>query len=463
VVAFRAANDQFPFDKTGLREFWAAYLRQAYSEGEGECGLCGSVRPTVRIVPFQVYLMGQRCPFSAFNKDKTAFISFAKEQAANSPMCFDCVSKASQVLQHLLTSERHHRILTRDEAKGQGKSPLKNQMAVFWVRDPLPLEAEGGELSIDVESLLVEALGRDGLPAPPPDPEQVRALYGLPFSRYASAVHLDRNRFYLAILSPNKSRLVLREWIDESLNDVCRRLEKFDAARTIVTPVGSGEERVTIPEMIHSLRPWKVATAAPDANQARGIVRMAYAGALPPAGLLEKAVLRFRVPDRAETKKEGEELSRRRMALAATIKVALRFGRKEEGTLDTTRRSAARNCGELLAVLEEAQGRSSRWRVNATLVDRFYGSASTAPGTILALLVRRATQAHFPKIRKERLGYDELSKRLEDVMTAIDEAGGYPNTLTMREQGEFALGFYHQRAAFRSQRPGHTPGKEQSQ
>jgi CRISPR-associated protein Csd1 len=336
-------------------------------------------------------------------------------------------------------------------------------VAVFWVRDPLPSEAEGEERSIDVETLLAEALGQDGPPLPPPSPEQVKALYGLPLSRYGSAVHLDRNRFYLAVLSPNKSRLVVREWIDESLDAVCKRLERFDRARTIITPDGAGDERITIAEMIHSMRPWKAASAAPDANQVRGLIRTAYAGARAPAGLLEKAVLRFRIPDRAVTREEERELSRRRMALAATIKVALRFETKEERTLETldaTRKSAAHTCGELLAVLEEAQGRSSRWRVNATLVDRFYGSASTAPATILTLLVKRATQAHFPKIRKERLRYEELSKQLEDVMTSIDEAGGYPKTLTMREQGEFALGFYRQRAAFRSQRPGQTPGKE---
>jgi CRISPR-associated protein Csd1 len=423
------------------------------------------MRPTVRIVPFQVYLMGQRCPFSAFNIDKTAFSSRAKQQAANSPMCFDCVSKASQVLQYLLSHERHNRLLTRDESKGQGKSPLKNEVAVFWVKDPLPANVEGEELSIDVEALLVEALGRNGPPAPPPDPQQVRSLYGLPLSHYGSAVHLDQNRFYLAVLSPNKSRLVVREWIDESLDKVCERLKEFDAARTITTPDGVGEERVTIPEMLYALRPWKTTSAAPDAKQVRGLIRTAYGGTRAPAGLLEKAVQQFRVPDRAENRKEEGELSRRRMALAATIQLALRFETREECTLDTlnaTRKSSAHQCGELLAVLEEAQGRSSRWRVNATLVDRFYGSASTAPGTILALLVKHATQAHFPKIRKEGRGYDDLSKQLEDVMKAIDETGGFPRTLTMREQGEFALGFYHKRATFRSQRPGQTPEKGQN-
>ena len=101
--------------------------------------------------------------------------------------------------------------------------------------------------------------------------------------------------------------------------------------------------------------------------------------------------------------------------------------------------------------------RASRWRINATLVDRFYGGASTSPSTTLVGLLKQATQAHMPKIRKAGFGYEELEQTLESVTKGIDQFGGFPATLTLRQQGEFALGFYLRRAAFRAARPKREP------
>ena len=117
-------------------------------------------------------------------------------------------------------------------------------------------------------------------------------------------------------------------------------------------------------------------------------------------------------------------------------------------TLDTNRNTIGYLCGMLLSILEEAQLRAARWKINTTLVERFYGSASSAPVSVFGVLVRRATTDHFPKIRKQQLGYKELEALMESVGSAIDKAGGYPKTLSLEGQAEFSLGFYHQRARF---------------
>jgi CRISPR-associated protein Csd1 len=180
--------------------------------------------------------------------------------------------------------------------------------------------------------------------------------------------------------------------------------------------------------------------------------------------LLEAAVLRFRVPDRPKNGQEEAEARCRQQTQASAIKFVLTYAKKEAVTLqslDQSFKSVSYLCGRLLAVLEEAQGRASRWRVQATLVDRFYGGASTSPKNTLSVLVRQGTVAHMPKIRKIGAGYRDLEETLESVMVSIDDGGGFPAMLTLREQGEFALGFYHQRANFRALRPGkNTSGEE---
>jgi len=131
--------------------------------------------------------------------------------------------------------------------------------------------------------------------------------------------------------------------------------------------------------------------------------------------------------------------------IMSTLKLVLTH--KKEGTKGMEE-NLSRLCGRLLAILEEAQLRASRWKINTTLVERFYGSASSAPASVFGTLVSRATTDHFPKIRKNQFGYQELEARMEKAQSAILEAGGYPKTFKLKEQAEFSLGFYQQRSEF---------------
>ena len=108
--------------------------------------------------------------------------------------------------------------------------------------------------------------------------------------------------------------------------------------------------------------------------------------------------------------------------------------------------------GKLFAVLEEIQLRSARWNINSTIVDRFYGSASTAPASVFGNLIKNATSAHLPKIRKAQLGHAELEADVEETMVLLNDNGGFRPTLRPKEQAEFALGFYTQRAHYAAER-----------
>src|SRR5262249_54319958 len=97
--------------------------------------------------------------------------------------------------------------------------------------------------------------------------------------------------------------------------------------------------------------------------------------------------------------------------------------------------------GRLLAELEAIQ----RVAINprATLVDRFYGTASSAPASVFGTLLRGA-QPHLSVLRKNRPGaYAALQQRLEEIMAGLPTR---PRTLALQQQALFALGYSHQRA-----------------
>ena len=104
-------------------------------------------------------------------------------------------------------------------------------------------------------------------------------------------------------------------------------------------------------------------------------------------------------------------------------------------------------CGRLLAVLERTQ-RLAVPGAKATIVDRFFGTASSAPASVFGRLLRGA-QPHLSKLERDMPGaYNNLQRTLEEIQAGLKS---FPRTLTLQDQGLFALGYYHQRADDRTQ------------
>ncbi|WP_235434211.1 type I-C CRISPR-associated protein Cas8c/Csd1 [Geobacillus stearothermophilus] len=337
---------------------------------------------------------------------------------------------------YLLREDKHHAELYRDKKK---RDDLQAQMAVYWINDSMN-EGERGEIQID-ESVLASILesgsfedGTNNL-TPPPELKQLEELLALPKTGREQALHLDKTFFHMAVLSANKARLVIREWIHTSISQLLMHLERYVAAVRIVQPTGEKGY----------LLPLGVLIRAVDMSPGlvRQCLRMIYQGALPPAELLPLALQRFRSLKVLSDPKE----TWRYHSSASLIKLVLTYGKEEANTMQSLNNHClqpAYICGRLLAVLEEIQRRASGYRIGSTIVDRFYGAASTAPASTFGSLLRLSTTAHLPKVSVE------LGRLLEEVMKQLDEAGGFPTIFNLREQAEFALGFYHQRAEFRS-------------
>ena len=104
--------------------------------------------------------------------------------------------------------------------------------------------------------------------------------------------------------------------------------------------------------------------------------------------------------------------------------------------------------GRLFAVYELAQ-HAALGKVNASIRDKYFGAASATPAGVFPLIVRGG-QNHLAKVRKEKPGWAHLiEKELEEIIGHIapSDPSSLPRSLRLQEQGEFAIGYYHQRAA----------------
>lgn len=409
-----SVDGELPIEDPRIRSYWAdmvAAKKTDRSAGSAVCLVCGREGLIASPHPKKIKRVpgGQTsgCTLVAVNAD--AFDSYGHQQdLSQSPVCWDCAQTYAEVLEILLADPSH-------------SFRLRDQLAyVFWTR-------EQTDFSL---SLLAD-----------PQPAEIRAL--LTSVHAGKERHIaDTNQFYALALSASSARIVIRDWLETTVESVKGNLATYFAALDLVDHEGQPGAPISLMALLGAIipsvgqNPWKELPP----NLAASVVHAALNGSPMPDTLLHRAVARAR---------SEQGLTRPRAAL---IKLCLlRSAHHEEGIeltaeLNPELQDPAYLCGRLLAVLENVQYAAIPG-AKATLVDRYYGTASSAPASVFGNLVRQA-QAHLSKLRKTNEGaHYRLQLALESVAGQIDE---FPNTLTLIEQGKFALGYYQQRAAERA-------------
>lgn len=127
-------------------------------------------------------------------------------------------------------------------------------------------------------------------------------------------------------------------------------------------------------------------------------------------------------------------------------------------SLDPSHPSKAYHCGRLMCLLAQIQETSADAEINAGVVQRYYGAASSTPALVLGRLTR-LSQHHLSKISKDSPGLAFwLNGQIAEVWNALGRS--LPATLTLEEQSLFALGYYQQFAFNRTKRSGNPEASE---
>ena len=118
-------------------------------------------------------------------------------------------------------------------------------------------------------------------------------------------------------------------------------------------------------------------------------------------------------------------------------------------SFDRNEPNLAYRLGRLFAILEQVQ-RAALGKVNATIRDRYYGKASAAPASTFPMIMR-TTRHHIANLRKGK-GADWVKKPEASAFWFDKEIAqilsgfhlDFPKTLSIDDQGRFAIGYYHQ-------------------
>jgi CRISPR-associated protein Csd1 len=394
----------FPTALAGVQAFWVAEHDPAAKGAQTmQCIVCGHERLVLERLQGKVKGVpgGQTSGTSIISANSTAFESYGLEASLVAPTCADCGERFTKAVNELLGNEQHRII-------------IGGAAFLFWTREDVPFDF-GAALS-------------------KPEAPQIKAL--IDSVRTGKRVpEVDDTAFYATSLSGSGARVVVRDWIDTTVGDAKHSLARWFQLQALTDDHGQLANPLGIYALAGAtVRDMKdLPTTTP-----RALLHAALTETPLPMALLYQAIRR----SRAE-----QGVTRQRAALIKLVLLSHEPASKEATMvdLDQNHSDPGYHCGRLLAVLADIQEAAIG---KAAIVDRFYGTASSAPASVFGRLLRGA-QPHIAKLERDRRNVAvALQRRLEGVMSSL---GSFPKILTLEQQGLFALGFYHQRAYDRAQ------------
>ncbi|ADM09594.1 hypothetical protein PB2503_07694 [Parvularcula bermudensis HTCC2503] len=434
-VMFRLEGErQFLHERDAAAALIEARVR-THDDAEGVfCLISGQIDHPARLHPTIKGVDGAQSSGAAlvsFNLD--AFTSLGKEQGDNAPTGEAAAFRYGAALNALLVRDGGNRL----------RRTIGDATVVFWADvSDVPGADDGAAAAADNWFADV---------AEPPTDESETARIRDDLKKIASGVSLstlrpeivEGTKFHVLGLSPNAARLSVRFWLTGDFGEFAAALVQHHKDLQIKPePLGwTGPPSLSILLVRTTAAQGDFKNIPP--NLAGEVMRAMLTGGPYPRTLLSAAIMRLRAGDSAAT---GWHAAVIRAVLNRQRRITSAQGEISMG-LDRSHDNIGYQLGRLFAVYEMSQ-RAALGKVNATIRDRYFGAASATPASVFPLIVRGG-QNHLSKVRKEKPGWATLIEReLEEINSHFTPKPGgiWPRSLRLADQGEFAIGYYHQRA-----------------
>jgi len=417
-VTFAVAGRNL-IDSEELQDWWRRRAEKERGQQETEKSVClasGKYGPVCRTTGF-IKLLGEDTKLISFNKECPAFESFGLSQAANAPISFDSEVNFRAALNALIEKSRQQRLV------------FNNTVHLHWARQPLdydPLDILANADEQAVVTLLKSIHAGQTSPA------------------------FDDNAYYALSLSGNGARVMVRDWLECTVPEVRQHVAKWFQDLGIISPESTGVKRdFKFYALLFGMVRKELDELSPQISTQ--LLHSALRGTPLPQSALAAALKRQQIEP------SGEDALRTAVIVArlALIKACLLRSPNSQNNnthtkdtimtecLNPESSDSAYLCGRLFAVFDRLQY-LAQGSVNAGVVERYYASASVTPALVMGRLFRNA-QFHLAKAGGGVA--ENVRKDFEEISCALGDQ--FKPTLTLEEQGRFALGYYHQKAEYR--------------
>lgn len=404
----------FLHERPAFREAWSTYLSTTNTNNSGMCLVTGKTAP---IPPTHAKIKGvpgaQTAGASIVSFNIDAAESFGKKQNLNSPISEQAAFAYTTALNHLLAPESSHKLQMGDTT------------VVFWA-----------DKKSDAPQLFNFSIG--GKKAE--DEELVRKLENY-LSDIVKGKHPDTlgnqsTPFYILGISPNAARISVRFWNVGTVGAMAKNLGNHFRALAISRRFDSDPEYPTPWQLLRTLAPQQDSKNISPLLSGQ-LVRAIIHNQPYPHSILTALLGRIRA---------DKDVNYLRAALAKAYLVRNR-NQEIQMTLDKNNTDIGYRLGRLFAIVERIQEEAVPG-ANATIRDRFFGSATATPGRAFPFILKNA-QHGLAKIRKENPGKAvNMEKLIQEIVGGINASTGFPAAMNTEKQGMFILGYYQQKQDF---------------
>lgn len=443
-VAFRLDGDRrFLHDRPATG---AALASEASARADGEAGLClvtGAAAPIARLHPSIKGVPGAQssgASLVSFNLD--AFNSYGRTQGFNAPVSQTAAAAYGAALNDLLSAEIGKN--EKGRPRWANRIGLGEDTVVFWA-----------------DTSAAEAVVRGAFDPPAPDDRTETAEVRTVLQRIERGEPINdatlgtaaTTKVYILGLSPNSARLSVRFWRESTLGDFARRFQEHWNDMHLEPPARQSQPPVWA--LLYELAPLR--KIDDGLKQLAGEwLRAIVTGSDYPGSLLAQALMRVR----AEHNAPALRVAIIKAVLTRRARKAWEEARRQDPmhpdwkdrwmALNRDEPHTGYRLGRLFAVLEAAQYAGLGRRVNASVRDKFFGSASATPRHIFPSLLRNA-QDHLAAARKRKRDgrANRLDGEIREILGGLPSPGLFPAILEPEDQGAFVVGFYHQDADLR--------------
>ncbi len=348
----------------------------------------------------------------SFNLDAAS--SFRKKQGDNAPVGQSVEFAYTTALNRLLAKGSSQRMQVGDAS------------TVFWAKDPCDFESDFLDYLSPQKSEEIVSY------------EKIKGL----LSAVKTGIPSDEENlsFYVLGLAPNASRISVRFWHNGNVKELKERIaEHFKDIEIIRAP--HDPEFLSLFQLLLSTATEHKSDNIPP-NLGGDIMRAVLVGTMYPRTIFANAIRRCKAEQNIT------------FARAAIIKGFLTRNarilntQKKEVTvaLDKTYDNIGYVLGRLFAVLERIQEQAQGQGLNKTIRDTYFGGAASSPLVTFKRL-ENLSMHHLTKMRNSGKNIIWLEKLKQEIYSKIP-AQGIPSTITLEDQGRYAIGYYHQRQEF---------------
>ncbi|WP_322923758.1 type I-C CRISPR-associated protein Cas8c/Csd1 [Paenibacillus campi] len=484
---------EYVHDVSEILEIWDRSIMEAESDGDAVLGNClvtgRSNQPIAKVhkVNIKGVQNSQSSGASIVSFNFPALESYGKTQSYNAPVSEAASVGYAKALNHLLLSERNRLrqmgdmtvVFWAERLPGEPQEEWELQEGMFGALFSGTMDSSASENEHSMNELQDEQtesgssnahmqLKANHSEAAITEQErglthQIADLLGR--VKRAETVSADmlparESFFYVLGMSGNNARLATRFFWQSSFEDLFRKLSLYASDMEIKRP---GKIPADLPSLFHIMLQTvrqtgeisKMRKSISGAMESEWFRAILSGGALP-YSVYAAIVGRTRVDGHMSPYGEhGKAAWIRASVIKAYLTRYARIHKRDDlkealtPMLNENVQVVAYRLGRLFAVLERAQidaasknaDTTAKKRLNATIKDRYFSSASATPAAVFPILLRLA-QHHMSKAEYGKARDKEIAAILQGVEH-------FPNHLDLKQQGLFMLGYYHQ-AAYRA-------------